>query len=456
MNTQRIIIKDFVWITAMLVIAGFIRFFISSAGFFEDRLGLSGFLVIVVYFFVAFFIVRITGNCPLQKRKLLLWTLIILLTHAYLMEFLINFFIVSAKVHYWIVICAGAGGFAGILISLKYSGLKCNCNLYINSLKNSGLSDNFKPFTGIPGVPALITHHPRIPEIISKAFDWEAIFIKPDNDLQLALVCTGNSLVSLPHFSYGALFVRNGDEDPNRNIVSCLHKLHLEKRFNGFEYRYPLLNQDEKALKVVSWLKLRSNPTEQLQIFSANLRHKINKAGRNGLTVERGGVDLLDDFYKVYSRHIRSIGSGALPRRFFEIMLAEYDNAWVGIFLVKYKGEVIGGAFNNAYQGFYENGWFATLKPWQRLYPSYLLHSEMIAHAIELGCHTYSFGQSTSGSGVHRFKQQWKTYDVALRWIIHPQPKVSLRRYDWIRKIWKYLPYPLGNKFGNYIAKWVY
>jgi hypothetical protein len=80
----------------------------------------------------------------------------------------------------------------------------------------------------------------------------------------------------------------------------------------------------------------------------------------------------------------------------------------------------------------------------------------MIAHAISQQCHTYSFGRSTTGSGVHRFKHQWGATDVPLLWAHYPVQKLSLRKQRWLHNLWKILPWLLRQHIGSYLAKWVY
>jgi len=234
--------------------------------------------------------------------------------------------------------------------------------------------------------------------------------------------------------------------------------MHFQQGFEGIEYRGLTKENSDQVFKVTSYFPLQADEQAQWRLLSSNLRRKINKAGRNGYTVKRGGVELLQEFYPVYARHMRSLGSGALHRAFFEHLLHDYNSegGMAVVFVISKGRRIAGGAINLSYKGFYENAWFATRPKDQKQYASYLLHHEMIRHAIKTGCKTYSFGRSTRNSGVHQFKRQWGTTDLPLHWLAYPKPVVNLRSQSWIRTLWKRLPYPLGNRFGNYIAKWIY
>ena len=132
------------------------------------------------------------------------------------------------------------------------------------------------------------------------------------------------------------------------------------------------------------------------------------------------------------------------------------DGAYLAEYLLKKKEELAGAAFNLEYQGFYENNYFAVPKPHQRHYGSYALTYAMIEHARTIGATNYSFGRSTSNSGVHQFKKQWATTDMPLYWIKTPNQTINLRSQKWLNKLWKTLPIPLRKPLDPYISKWIY
>ncbi len=409
-----------------------------------------------LYLGLSWLMLAALGSCPLRWRSLAPWVFVMVISHAYWMEFLQGYWPALSRNPSYVDFGFGAaGGLAGIILRLRYSYKKCNCQVSVSLLKNVE-NTQVAAFTGMERVPALTTHHPKLPEIIAEAFGWKALEVDSEEGWRMGLVCTGKSLVSLPHFSYGALSAKPELVDPVAAVSSYMHRMHFDKGFAGIEYRQTTEEKRSDTLKVASWLKLAPSFALQWKGFSPNLRRKINKAKRNGFVTEQGGMELLDAFYYVYARHMGRLGSGALTKRFFRLMLEKYDEGFAGIFLIRHGEKVVGGAFNLAYQGFYENGWFATLHRYQGMYASYLLHKAMIAHAIGLGCHTYSFGRSTKGSGVHFFKKQWDSYDVALPWLSYPETVLNVRKQGWLKKIWKRMPYPLGRRLGNYVAKWVY
>lgn len=414
--------------------------------------------VIPVEIFLAYILLQSLGSCPLKWRKLSVWAFVILFAHMYWINFLLAWFFTHPYHFDWLAQAIATVAITiGLRLRLQQAYQRCNCQLSAGLVARID-QDDLLPYTDHHQIQAFISHHPAMPAIISKSFGWKTMAIGKAGKWKLNLICTGKSLVSLPHMSYGALYAANHDQAVIDDMKKHIEQMHFRQGFEGIEFRGLAKENKDQAFKVTSYLSLQQDEQSQWRFFSSNLRRKINKAQRHGYSVQMGGQELLNDFYAVYARHMRSLGSGALRRTFFENLLNGYNTGGGAavIFLIYQGSHLAGGAFNLSYKGFYENGWFATHKKDQQRYASYLLHHEMIRHAIGTGCKVYSFGRSTSNGGVHRFKQQWGTSDLPLHWLSYPQPAINLRSQSWIRTLWKRLPYPLGNRFGNYIAKWVY
>jgi hypothetical protein len=417
----------------------------------------SSMVVAASYGALTWLLLAILGKCPLRWLSLSPWVFLIAFTHAYWVEFLQTWWDVSAGMpSLWHLLSAAVGALAGIRLRLRYTYRKCNCSLS-ESFDTRQVSTEMSAVSHHPAVAALVTHHPALPSIIAESFGWKPMTIRHSDGWQLNLICTGRSLVTLPHFSYGAFF-SDGSASAEEIMQQYLHKLHFVKGFNGLEYRRIAKDGQDNGFKVVSFLELNSRRENKSSGFSSNIRRKISKARRSGIEVKAGGAELLREFYPIYARHMHHLGSGALPLRFFRKLLAGYTGRDAGafVFILYHKGKPQGAAFNLFYRGFYENEWFATTPAVQKLYGSYALHAAMIDHATGLGADIYSFGQSSAGSGVHLFKKRWNTTDIPLQWINFPHQSRNLRKQGWLRTIWKRMPYGVAKYVGRWVAKWVY
>jgi hypothetical protein len=76
----------------------------------------------------------------------------------------------------------------------------------------------------------------------------------------------------------------------------------------------------------------------------------------------------------------------------------------------------------------------------------------MIQYAIERKGTTFSFGRSSPGSGVHKYKQQWGGTDIPLVWNYSHRQSRNIRSFEFLPKLWKLMPFPLAKLLGPLIA----
>jgi len=298
------------------------------------------------------------------------------------------------------------------------------------------------------GSPITLGDNSCLPKIIADTFGWEAISIEFTDDKKQSLILgacrKGRKIVLLPHFSYGPY------SNPE-TVIAVFNEL----KGQGYTCEWRLFEKASEFVftgKVTSLLPLQKNTDKQFRLLNTNLRRKIRKSAANGIVIKPGKSELLDDFYKIYSRNMHHLGSPALPRKWFANLLGQYVNGEASIWCAYLNEKPVGAAFMLEYKGFYEACWFSTLREFNNLYTSYGLYWEMIIYAVEHEGLNFSFGRSTSGSGVHTYKQQWGGVDIPLVWnYSHPQGK-NIRSFTFLAKLWKLLPYQLARFLGPLFA----
>ncbi len=301
------------------------------------------------------------------------------------------------------------------------------------------------------------------------------------------LVYTGRAWVSLPHFSYGGcLFNKNDINLKDTIVIDIISEINSLNIPAGF-YTYDMLslpgdsngkisdkvyirgltgNAFEGSLeseKVSCIMQLPDTNKELLKMLSANLRRKIRKAAKSGISVSHGGIELLNEFYKIYTRNIQSLGSINYGKRFFKEMISLFDNGCMKLFIAYSGVKPVGAGILAGYSGFYENLFFATDKNYRKFYVADMLHWEMAKYSIidipeklpvekRRNC-VYSFGRSTDGSTVHTYKKHWPVVDVPL---YYKQFNFSMNKSDLRRKVWKLIPYWISGSLGPLIMKHLY
>ncbi|MFZ4546901.1 MAG: GNAT family N-acetyltransferase [Bacteroidales bacterium] len=297
-----------------------------------------------------------------------------------------------------------------------------------------------------------IGDNPCLPEIIAEVFGWEAIQINFTTDsgeaISIGACRKGQKIVLLPQFSYG----------PSLKQVIAGELIQVLKK-NGFVCEWRMTSKISEFTftdKATTLIQLQSNPNLESQPFSSNLRRKIRKCASNKIKFKTGKSELIADFYGVYSRNMHRLGSPAQPIKWFLALIEKYGNGDAVICCAYLDEKAVGVAFMLEYQGFYEACWVSTLDKYNKLYVSYGLYWEMIRFAIESNGVQFSFGRSTIDSGVHKFKQQWGGLDVQLFWnYSHPQRK-NIRKFTFLPKIWKVLPYKVAKHLGPVVSGWFY
>jgi lipid II:glycine glycyltransferase (peptidoglycan interpeptide bridge formation enzyme) len=193
--------------------------------------------------------------------------------------------------------------------------------------------------------------------------------------------------------------------------------------------------------------------------FKSKLRTKVNLAIKHGLVHRMGGKELLQDFYRVFSRNMRDLGSPVHSLKWLHGVLAAFgEAAKVGVI---YEGtNPVAAGIILTHGAYVTNPWASSLREFNNLKPNMLLYWKFLEHAADKGFRYFDFGRSTPGEGTYEFKQQWGAEPSPLCWFrqgtgrakeVRPGADVSLRSVlEWS---WKKLPVAVANVVGPPIRK---
>ncbi len=328
-------------------------------------------------------------------------------------------------------------------------------------------------------VPPPFSFNPSLFYFYQSHFHWKAWYflLLDGNEVAglLPLVNTGKAWVSLPHFTYGGIFLNNNIEfDSGKLIETLLLSIEKEKITPGFfqvdikcrlsretlagklyvRSLHPVENNLEYN-KVSSIIHLPASQEELLQQLSSNLRRKIGKAENSNFSVKQGRPELLDDFYAVYAKNMHRLGSPAYGKHFFSDLMDAYKFG-DALFLVIYKEKIpVAASMLMSYSGFWENTWFSTRKDFQKEYISDFLHWQMMKYAIRRKAVIYSFGRSDENGGVFRYKNHWPVenipvYEYAVNQLI------NIKNHKWLTGLWQKIPFPVAYYLGPVLVKHIY
>ncbi|KPJ94654.1 MAG: hypothetical protein AMS18_03315 [Gemmatimonas sp. SG8_17] len=307
-------------------------------------------------------------------------------------------------------------------------------------------------------------------QVVERVFGHECLYLVLRDDQEtlsgiLPLVRVrsrifGHFLVSMPFVNYGGPL---GKQDAVGRLADHAAELARDTGAALLELRsrtelgIPL---EASHRKITVTLDLPSGDAESLwNGFKAKLRSQIRRPQKEGVEV-RFGLDRVDDFFAVFSRHMRDLGTPTQPRRLFQQIAAAFPaSTWLGC--AYFKGKPVAAGCGFQWGNELEITWAASLAEYNKIAPNMLLYWSFMERAIEQGLGVFNFGRCTPGSGTHRFKRQWGARDVPLWWYQYQQggkvstPSPDDARYSWGPRIWKHLPLSVANATGPRIVRYI-
>lgn len=267
-------------------------------------------------------------------------------------------------------------------------------------------------------------------------------------------------IISVPWLDYGGICA--DDEETARLLLDEASRItdSVGARFLEFRSKKSSnLGMAERLDKASLILDLNEDPDILWKSMNAKLRNQIRKSHKSGLTTEIGGLDFLDDFYRVFSRNMRDLGTPVWGKNLIRSAIRRFpDDA--EIILVRHQDSVVAGGLILSFKD-RQYVPSASAYRWSLKYcPNMALYWAAIKRACEQGYRHFDFGRSSWDSGTFRFKKQWGAAPEQLVWQYYlnkerdvPQISPDNPKYKTAIRLWKKMPMPLANLLGPRIIK---
>ncbi len=315
-----------------------------------------------------------------------------------------------------------------------------------------------------------IYHRTEWKEITEQVFGKEGIYrlVKDGEDIVAVLplvrfhtFLTGKQLISLPYVNYGGpLWINEPAKDL---ILKEIERIRKETASQAVEIRY---DQSEafpypvKTNKVTFWLDLPEDAEILWKGFKAKLRSQIRRPMKEEMYARQGGLELLDDFYYVFCRNMRHLGTPVYSKGVFRSILKQLpERAFLSVVYSK-EGQPVAGAFLLGYKNTLEIPWASSLRQYNRFSPNMLLYWSVLKTAVEKGYSVFDFGRGTKEGGTYRFKKQWGGREVQLYWYYALPPGAKLPavnkenpKFRLAIATWRKLPLWFTNLVGPSLVK---
>lgn len=190
--------------------------------------------------------------------------------------------------------------------------------------------------------------------------------------------------------------------------------------------------------------------------LSGKVRNQIRKAQRCGCTVSTGGVELLSDFYAVFSENMRDLGSPVHGIELFQNLIGS-EFLRTAIIVIYLHSKPAAAAVVLLHDKTLYNPWASSLRRYRPSCPNMLLYWSMLQHAVENRCRWFDFGRSTPNAPTCRFKIQWGAEMKQLGWHVFSRkphtwaPGNESLEYD----SWKSMDLMDSRRSGPAIRRWI-
>ncbi len=306
-------------------------------------------------------------------------------------------------------------------------------------------------------------------QVVERAFGWPTVYLMSfDGDAVAGILplvwqksrLFGSFLTSMPYLNGGGIVAK--DAPAARALLHEAVRLAKDLGVQHIELRQrsePGWELPTRTHKVSALRELDSDAEKLFASLPHKVRTDIRKAMKHNPAAEFGGTELLDDFYSIFARNMRDLGTPVYGRNFFAEMLNAFPEETF-ICIVRHQGTAIAGSFLTAFRDTVEAGWSCSLYSHLAMKPNMFLYWSILAEMGRRGYRFFDFGRSTVGSGTHRFKKQWGTQDVPLYWAYWTRegqspPKLDPEnpRYRLAIRVWQKLPLAVANRIGPRLVR---
>ena len=270
----------------------------------------------------------------------------------------------------------------------------------------------------------------------------------------------GRFLVSMPFFNYGGVLTDTLEAaklllDAAVALARGLQAEHIELRQQEVLHS----GWPSKQHKVSMRLGLPSEYEILWKTFPPKLRSQIRRAQKAGMSVRMGGREILEDFYRVFSRNMWDLGTPVYERIFFDKIVEVFPKD-TRVCVVYLRDHPVAAGLLYGFRTMLEIPWASSDRRYNHLASNMLLYSKVLDYACKEKFQVLDFGRSTPGAGTYRFKEQWGARPVPLSWAYwaptaNQLPDISPKnpRYELPIRIWKRLPLVVANRLGPLIAR---
>lgn len=324
------------------------------------------------------------------------------------------------------------------------------------------------------------------PHYIMAIHDEEICGILPLFEIKSRIF--GHALVSVPFGVYGGISAKDQEaydslKSSAETLASLIGVDYLELRSVTLQGSFDrsvrlnisnisngsnILNSSNVSnnlniLNKMNWLRKDLYVTFQKPIFDTvdknfdaiprKQRRMIRQGMKYGLSSKIEGIKDLENFYYIYAKNVRDLGSPVYPLAFFRALMENFGDSF--ILSVWKNGKMVAGVltfvFKDTVMPYYGGG----LREYFEYAINDFMYWSLMKYSCEMGYKVFDFGRSKKDTGSYHFKRHWGFEPKELNYQCYlvnakDTPNVSPvnPKYKLFINIWKRLPLTFTNWLG--------
>lgn len=269
----------------------------------------------------------------------------------------------------------------------------------------------------------------------------------------------GRFAVSIPFMNYGG--VVSNYFDIAQALLQYAQEIRAKHNLSHVEIRtmQPGLADGSLDKKVSMVLALPTTNQELEKKLGAKLRAQYKKAEAYSPKTKFGKTELLDDFYSVFSRNMRDLGTPVYSKKWFANILGA-EKVKATLVVVYMNNQAVSGGFLVGNNEMLEIPWASTIKSANLKNANMWMYRQILTYAIDKGYKYFDFGRSTMGAGTYKFKKQWGAVAYTHHWYYllpkgesKPELNPDNPKYKLVIFLWQKMPLWLTKLIGPRIVK---
>lgn len=271
----------------------------------------------------------------------------------------------------------------------------------------------------------------------------------------------GRLLVSTPLAAYGGILANS--EAASQAIFKRAGEIAKELNVQFFELRNFLnaLSVDSllrKDLYVTFRTELQADSEQKMLSIPRKTRAEIREGIRNQLEFRVDGIGA-NEFFDVFSRSVRDLGTPVFPKRLFVNGLQQFGSN-CKIFSVHWKDKLVAAVWTLFYKDEVVPYFGGSIHEYNRLAVNNFMYWMLMKYGCEQGYRIFDFGRSKKDTGSFDFKKRWgmTMTDLPYQYCLVRQRTIPdyspmNAKFSMGVQIWRRLPLGVSQWLGPKVSK---